>query len=44
MGIWLYVWFRVIVLPSYSLDLNPIEKFWAKIKREITRNITQCTE
>ena len=26
---------RVIWLPRYSPDLNPIEKFWANIKRKV---------
>ncbi|WP_104206847.1 transposase [Holospora curviuscula] len=33
---------RVIFLPLYSLDLNPIEKFWANIKRWIRQQITLC--
>jgi len=27
--------FKVIFLPPYSPDLNPIEKFWANIKRRL---------
>jgi transposase len=27
--------FRVIFLPPYSPDLNPIEKFWANVKRRL---------
>jgi transposase len=27
--------FRVIFLPKYSPDLNPIEKFWANVKRRL---------
>jgi transposase len=28
--------FRVIFLPPYSPDLNPIEKFWANVKRRLS--------
>jgi hypothetical protein len=27
--------FGVIFLPPYSPDLNPIEKFWANVKRRL---------
>jgi transposase len=35
---------RLIFVPPYSPDLNPIEKFWANIKRWIKENITQFDE
>ncbi len=32
---------RIIFLPPYSPDLNPIEKFWTNMKRWIKATITQ---
>ena len=32
---------RLIYLPPYSPDLNPIEKFWANFKRNLRKVIKQ---
>ena len=31
--------FQLIFLPPYSPELNPIEKFWSRLKRSISSNL-----
>jgi transposase len=33
--------FRILFLPPYSPDLNPIEKFWANVKRRLRLHMHQ---
>jgi transposase len=33
---------EILFLPPYSPDLNPIEKFWARLKRKLRRIMRQC--
>jgi transposase len=35
---------KVIFLPPYSPDLNPIEKFWANMKKWIKGHISEFTK
>ena len=32
---------RLLFLPPYSPDLNPIEKFWASLKAKIKKSLTE---
>ncbi|ETZ07130.1 hypothetical protein P618_200673 [Holospora obtusa F1] len=36
-----FVGCQLIFLPPYSLDVNPIEKFWAHMKRWVKNKINQ---
>lgn len=33
---------RILFLPPYSPDLNPIEKFWAKLKSMLRKIMPKC--
>ena len=35
---------RLVFLPPYSPDLNPIEKFWASMKRWVKSQISDFTQ
>jgi len=35
---------KLLYLPPYSPDLNPIEKFWENFKRNIKKLIKKCGE
>jgi transposase len=35
---------RIIFLPPYSPEFNPIEKFWANMKRWLKNNITEIKQ
>jgi transposase len=35
---------KLIYLPPYSPDLNPIEKFWANMKKWIKNNIAETKQ
>ncbi len=32
---------ELVFLPAYSPDLNPIEKFWADLKKKIRNNVNK---
>jgi transposase len=36
--------YKCVFLPPYSPELNPIEKFWALVKRKVRREKLQDTE
>lgn len=33
---------EVIFLPTYSPDLNKIEKFWARLKKQVSKLVKEC--
>lgn len=34
---------KILFLPPYSPDLNPIEKFWANFKRKVSENLEKLS-
>lgn len=36
--------YRCLYLPSYSLELNPIEQFWSKVKHSLKREALMDNE